>query len=108
MQEISITTIRKMCHSKSLRWTNHIIARLLQRGISIEDVENALLNGEIIEEYPDDYPYPSSLVLGMSKTGRHLHVVCGVSEIELWLITSYYPDIEEWECDFKTRKENMK
>ena len=24
------------------------------------------MNGEIIEQYPDDYPYPSCLILGVS------------------------------------------
>ena len=104
LRENNIIEIRKMCQSKLLRWTNHILVRLLQRGISIEDVESALLNGEIIEQYPEDYPHPSSLILGLTKAGKHLHVVCGVSDLELWLITSYYPDAEEWESDLKTRK----
>jgi hypothetical protein len=101
-------TIKKMCQNKSLRWTNHILVRLLHRGISIEDVEYTLLSGEIIEQYPEDYPYPSCLVLGVTKANKHLHVVCGVSDIELWLITAYYPDGEEWKPDFKTRKEVLR
>ena len=105
MHEIDISTVIKMCQSKSLRWTNHIVVRLLQRGISMGDVERALISGEIIEQYPDDYPHPSCLIIGIDNAGKNLHVVCGVSEIELWLITAYYPDIEEWETDLKTRKE---
>ena len=104
MHDVNMATIKCMCQSKDIRWTDHIFKRLLQRGISTDDVENALLGGEIIEHYPDDYPYPSCLVLGLSKTGDSLHVVCGLSDRELWLITSYYPDEEEWEVNFKTRK----
>jgi hypothetical protein len=37
---------------------------MFQRGISMEGVKLALTTGEIIEEYPDDKPYPSRLVLG--------------------------------------------
>ena len=33
-----------------------------------------------------------------------LHVVCGLSEIELWIITAYYPDNIKWEEDKKTRR----
>ena len=70
-----------------------------------KDVLNALLNGEIIEEYKDDYPYPSCLVFGMTIDNKVIHVVCGVNEIEVWIITAYYPDNIKWEDDLKTRKE---
>ena len=104
MNDITMNTVKQMCQSKMLRWTNHILVRLLQRGISLDDVERTLLSGEIIEQYPDDYPYPSCLILGVPDAKRHMHIVCGVSDVELWLITAYYPDGEEWESDLITRK----
>jgi hypothetical protein len=67
-------------------------------------VENALMNGEIIEQYPTDYPFPSCLVLGYTKAGKPLHVVCGSSGVELWLITAYFPSPSEWTEDFKQRR----
>jgi len=79
--------------------------RLLQRGISREDTIFALQNGEIIEDYPTDYPYPSCLVLGITINKRYLHVVCGFGVEELWIITAYYPNPVEWSQDFRTRKE---
>lgn len=80
------------------------MARLLQRGISIDDVKQVILTGEIIENYPDDYPYPSCLLLGKNFDERYLHVVCGFGEEELWLITAYKPSAEKWQADLKTRK----
>jgi hypothetical protein len=77
----------------------------VKRNITIEDVENVLMSGEIIEEYPDDYPYPSCLILGCSPENNHVHVVCGISDTELHLITAYYPNPVKWLEDFKTRKE---
>jgi hypothetical protein len=100
--------IRLLCGNGSMRWTNHVMVRLLQRGISTADVVNALMKGEIAEQYPEDYPYPSCLVLGLTISGRALHVVCGASETELWLITAYYPNPAEWTNDFRTRKELTK
>lgn len=82
-----------------------MIVRLLQRGISTRDVEKALVNGEIIEEYPADYPYPSCLILGITFKKRFVHIVCGISEEEVWIITAYYPNIMEWKEDLKTRRE---
>ena len=104
MEKLDINTIKKMVINRKIRWTNHVIIRLLQRNISQEDIENALLHGEIIEEYNEDYPYPSCLVFGIDLKSKVLHVVCGLSEIELWIITAYYPDNIKWEEDKKTRR----
>ena len=41
-------------------------------GVSAEDeVRNVIQTGETIEDYPDDFPYPSRLVLGMARTAAH-------------------------------------
>lgn len=101
---MDINKIKTMCKNNNLRWTNHVLMRLLQRNISLNDVISALTNGEIIEQYTDDYPYPSCLVLGITLKNKYIHVVCGASDKELWIITAYYPDNKEWENDFKTRK----
>ena len=65
----------------------------------LSEVMRAIMTGEVIEDYPDDYPYPSALI-----SGNGLHVVAGVGDGRLWLITSYRPDPEQWEDDLKTRK----
>ena len=102
---IIIDTIRQLCEAEALRWTNHVLIRLIQRKITTDDVVCALLNGEIIEQYPTDYPYSSCLVLGIARNGETLHIVCGVGEDELWLITAYYPNHDEWTNDYRERKE---
>ena len=35
---------------------------------------------------------------------RILHIVCGISEDTVYIITAYYPDTDEWEKDMKTRR----
>lgn len=105
MEILNIETIKSLVKMGKLRWTNHIMIRLLQRNISQSDIENTLLNGEIIEEYEDDYPYPSCLVFGRNLDNEVIHVVCGSNGEELWIITAYYPDRTEWEKDLKTRRE---
>lgn len=105
MEKLNINTIKGLIKAGKIRWTNHIMVRLLQRNISQDDVEKALLNGEIIEEYENDYPYPSCLVYGINLKDEVLHIVCGSNEEELWIITAYYPNNIEWEKDMKTRKE---
>jgi hypothetical protein len=106
-KSMTMEIIRKLCIGDTLRWTNHIVIRLLQRKIAINDVRHALLYGEIIEQYPSDYPYPSCLVLGIALSNKYIHIVCGVAETELWLITAYYPNPAEWSADFRIRKEKI-
>ena len=97
--------IQDRCTTHKLRWTNHMLTRLLQRGISLDAVTYVLTSGEIIEHYPEDYPHPSYLILGRTAANEQLHIVCGIGPDYLHLITAYYPDPERWESDGKTRKE---
>lgn len=105
MEKLNINTIKQLIKEEKIRWTNHVLIRLLQRNITQNDIEVSLLNGEIIETYENDYPYPSCLVYGINLNNKVLHIVCGSNGKELWIITAYYPDNIEWEVDLKTRKE---
>ncbi len=107
-ENINMQKMKNLCTAGALRWTNHVLTRLFQRGISTSDIENAIMHGEIIESYPNDYPYPSYLVLGIAIDSKYIHVVCGIGDTELWLITAYYPDINKWDASLKIRKENDK
>jgi hypothetical protein len=101
---MTIEDIALLCKTKSVRWTSHMLERIFRRGINAGDVITALTNGEIIEQYPTDYPYPSCLVLGHTKAGQALHIVCGSNGIELWLVTAYIPSSAEWTEDFRQRR----
>ena len=92
------------CDLDNISITQHAFKRLRERKITIDDIINGIKNGEIIEDYPDDYPYPSCLVLGFSLNDTHIHIVCGVGDNKLWLISAYYPTLDLWEDDYKTRK----
>jgi len=85
-----------------IRYTQHAADRCRKRDIRHKDIVWALENGEIIEQYLDDYPYPSCLVSCDSL--RHLHIVVGVSEHEIIIITAYFASDEKWEPDYRTRK----
>ena len=63
-----------------------------QRNINRYDIINAVLSGEIIEQYEQDYPYPSCLLLGKSVSNVDLHIVCSICDNGMVLITVYYPD----------------
>jgi hypothetical protein len=100
----NIDIIKNLIQDNKIQWRGHMLARMQQRGILLNDVLQCILNGEIIEYYPTDYPYPSCLVLGFIDNIKVLHVVCAMGEDNIWMITSYYPDKEEWSEDFRKRR----
>ena len=82
----------------------HAVQRMFERKITSEEVRYVLETGEVIEEYPDDTPYPSRLILGCYK-GRLIHVVAAnnLNDQEIIIITVYEPDPSEWDPDCKMR-----
>lgn len=105
--ELDIEDLRKICKPENIEITMHAAKRLEQRNITLSDVMECIKNGEIIEQYPDDYPFPSCLILGLAVKGVMLHTVIGSNLETLWIVTAYYPSLDKWETDLKTRKGNQ-
>lgn len=91
----------------SFAFSGHAIRRMFERAITVEQVTEAISNGEIIMNYPDDQPYPSALALGYADD-RALHVVLAREPAGLCqIITAYWPDPAIWSDDFKTRRQPL-
>lgn len=84
----------------------HAIQRMFRRRVSEKEIRHLLENGEVIEKYPEDQPFPSKLILGWSGA-RPLHVVVAenIMDQELIVITVYEPTLDKWTSDFKRRKQ---
>lgn len=64
--------------------------------ITLSDLETAISNGEILEDYPNYPRGPSCLVLGYSQN-RPIHIVCGYTPIKwIRIITVYIPKLPKW------------
>ena len=83
----------------------HAIRRMALRDISEAEVRAVLTTGEAIEEYLDDTPFPSRLVLGWVGS-RPLHVVAADNpeEEDTIVITVYEPEPDQWEVGFRRRR----
>lgn len=75
------------------------------RMIRAAEVREVVNTGDIIEDYPEDVRGHSCLLLGVGDQGRPIHVVCAPKKDYLAIITAYLPDPDEWEDDFRSRKE---
>ena len=101
---LDIETIRLLVKQGNVIWRDHAMKRIRERKITREDVRSAIYNGEIIEDRPDDVPTPCCLILGSNTNGRFLHVICGMLDDMVYIISAYFPDPDRWEADLTTRK----
>jgi len=101
---IKISDLQSLLSARQIVWTEHLAVRLRERGIKRADVVSCILNGEIIEQYPEAYPHPACLVFSVIKDTQPIHVVTGINDSELFIITAYYPTLDKFENDYKTRK----
>jgi hypothetical protein len=90
---------------KRIIFSGHAIRQMFHRAISKDDVLAVVRDGEVIIDYPDDKPYPSSLMLGFVKNNP-LHVVFTVDKENQTgiVVTAYVPDDRLWSEDFKSRR----
>ncbi len=102
---MEINQLRVLCSSSAIKWSAHCMSRMQERDISRNDVKNCIMDGEIIEDYYEDFPNPSCLIFGYTIDKRILHVVAGTDMKYLYVITAYYPSTDRFEMDLKTRKE---
>lgn len=105
---IDLNKLREYYEKERVIITIHAQERLRQRGIRAKDVRNCIMTGEIIEQYSDDFPFPSCLIFGYSVDKKILHVVMSDEGSGSRIITAYYPNTEKFEEDLNTRKEAQK
>lgn len=94
----------------NFRYTRHAIMRMTDRDFSTAEVEEAVIKGIIIREYPDDKPNPSALAVNIGTNGP-LHVVYSISraasESVCFIVTVYRPDPKEWNATFTKRRKKI-
>ena len=96
-----LTDIQEKIRSRCYEFSRHAVDQSIHRDISVGELEEALVGDiEIIDDYPNDKYGPSCLVLGFTKLGRALHVLCSYpSRPILKVITIYQPDPAQWVDD---------
>lgn len=93
---ISIDFIKAKIQANNYELSIHAHDERINDEIEFAELEEALLSGEIIEDYPNDPRGASCLVLGYTKQNRPIHIVCGTKRGNLILITIYVPQKPKW------------
>jgi hypothetical protein len=92
---MDLDAIRATARRRLLIFTDHAIRQMIKRQITDDEVRDAILSGEVIEDYPDDKYSPSCLLFGKTQAGRSLHVQCSAPP-RVRVVTAYEPDPDEW------------
>jgi hypothetical protein len=97
--------IQRCIRQEKIFWTYHVNMRMKGRFIPRQFILESVNNYEIIEEYQKDKYFPSYLVYSQHK-GSIFHILFAVDvkDDNVRIITTYYPNIEDWEKDLKTRR----
>lgn len=101
---MNIDLLREHVASGLFVVSEHAKKKYNERGITTLNIIECVNSGEIIEDYPTDKPFPSCLILGTTKEGKPVHAVIADNGEYFVVVTAYWPSLDKWENDFKTRK----
>jgi hypothetical protein len=95
---MDIAEICEAIRAGRVRITDHADEEAAADGLTLAEIYRSTLDGEIIEGYPTDTPYPSCLIYGRTSTGEPVHSVWAHNADTRWavLVTVYRPDPALW------------
>jgi hypothetical protein len=100
-----IEKIRRKIAENQFEFSKHSVDQSILRQIRVQEIREAITNGQVIEDYPDDKYGPSCLIFGCTQTNRPLHIQCSYPIRPLVkIITVYEPDCQQWNNHFTKRK----
>jgi hypothetical protein len=99
-----IEELRAKIAADEFEFSKHATDQTLLRGITVQEIREAIAAAQVIEDYPDDKYGPSCLLIGFTQAGRALHVQCSYpSRPKIKVITVYEPEPNLW-VEFKVRR----
>lgn len=100
-----IAKIRYAIKEGKVNVTDHADEEMATDNLTLGDIYFSVMNGKVIESYPEDLPFPSCLIYGKNSWQEPVHSVWGYDENTgiAVLITVYRPDPSRW-IDFERRR----
>jgi hypothetical protein len=100
-----IEGIRQKIADEQVEFSNHAVDQSILRQIQVQEVREAMANGQVIEDYLTDKYGPSCLICGLTQAQRVIHIQCSYpSRPLLKIITLYEPVPQRWNRDFTQRR----
>ncbi len=108
---MDIEAIRERVRAGNYLVKSHAVQHALKEGFERKHMVEAVLNGRIIEEYPEDKRVlVCSRVNLLESIFIYLHIVCEYTDPNYAeFVTAYIPNEDQWERpDFTRRKRKRK
>jgi hypothetical protein len=81
---------------KQIKISLHAVEEALAEHITRPEIEAAMRNAQVLEDYPDWWLGPSCLIHGQTPAARDLHLVVSYSGLPVTIITVYEPKPPKW------------
>jgi hypothetical protein len=100
-----IVEIRCKFAEEQFEFSKHAVDQSILRQIRVQEISEAIANGQVIDYYPEDKYGASCLICGFTQVQRPIHVQCSYpSRSLIKIITVYEPDPQRWNDDFTQRR----
>lgn len=88
---LSLDWIKHCVSEQRNRYSRHADRERQNDVLTLDEVEQAMCNGRIIEEYADTGRGESCLLAGFTDAGKPVHLVCGAMGEWMVIVTLYIP-----------------
>ncbi|MCH7922799.1 MAG: DUF4258 domain-containing protein [Nitrospinae bacterium] len=103
MEEIDATDLQGVLRrilaqveAENIRITQHSHQEMVEEGITIDELLEAIAVGQILENYPEHRRGACCLLYGLSRGDRPIHIVCTTAQPAFIIITAYEPKPPRW------------
>ena len=91
MATMDLHWILDRVRAQHYRYSRHGDRERQNDGLTLLEVEQAMLSGRILEQYPNTGRGESCLVAGFADNGKPIHIVCGSQGDWMVVVTVYIP-----------------
>lgn len=88
--------IQDLIGKRKYLFSEHADEEKTKDQLTVDEIEEAILSGEIIDERLDDPRGSSSLIAGKTRSGRLIHIVIGIRFDMPVIVTVYIPSEDKW------------
>jgi hypothetical protein len=99
--KLQIEWIKKCIRGPRYYYSKHGDIERQNDNLTFAEIEEALLQGSILEHYPDTGRGLSCLMVGFTKKGKPVHIVCGRRGDTLVVITVYIPSAPKFKTPYE-------